>query len=209
MFVTFEGGEGAGKTTQIRLAAETLAAAGHPVLLTREPGGTARAEAVRRLLLQTDGWDAMTETLLLFAGRREHAAGSIRPALAAGITVLCDRFVDSTLVYQGYVKAGGLGFIRDLAQATLDGLRPSLTIILDIDPAIGLARAQARGDANRFEQEGIAFHRAVRAGFRLIAAEEPARCVVIDADRAPEAVAADVMAAILAAEAAASSGAAA
>ncbi|WP_431285474.1 dTMP kinase [Humitalea sp. 24SJ18S-53] len=196
MFITFEGGEGAGKTTQIRRLAATLAARGHPVLRTREPGGTPHAEAVRGLLLGRGGWDPMSETLLLFAARREHVTRLIGPALAAGIWVLSDRFADSTMVYQGHAQGDDRALIATLSRATLGPVWPSLTLILDIDPAIGVARAVGRGDANRFEAEGLAFHRRIRAAFLEIAAAEPARCVVIDASGDDEAVAAAVLAAV-------------
>lgn len=212
-FVTLEGGEGAGKSTQARLLAAALAAAGLPVLRTREPGGAPGAEAIRRLLLGEPpshaaadpgappgpgdiGWDPLTEALLHVAARREHLVWTIRPALAAGRWVVCDRFADSTLAYQGH----GAGVPREtldaLARLALDGARPDLTLVLDIDPAMGLARAARRGEANRYEAADPGFHARVRAGFRAIAAAEPARCVLIDAAPGPEAVTAALVAAL-------------
>ncbi len=196
MFITFEGGEGAGKTTQIRRLAGTLAARGLPVLRTREPGGTPHAEAVRGLLLGRGGWDPMSETLLLFAARREHVVRLVGPALEAGVWVLSDRFADSTMAYQGHVQGGDRALIAALARATLGAIWPRLTLILDIDPAAGVARAVGRGDANRYEAESLGFHRRIRAAFLDIAAVDPGRCVVIDAARDADAVAAAILAAV-------------
>lgn len=193
-FITFEGGEGAGKSTQIQRLAERLRAAGQTVLVTREPGGTPDAEAIRGLLTAGEAarWDPLAETLLHLAARRQHLARAIRPALARGEWVLCDRFYDSTRAYQG----GGQGVTRAaidrLHEPVLEGLHPSLTVLLDIPPETGLARARARGDAGRYERWPLERHAAIRAAFRAIAAAEPARCAVIDATGSVEAVAAAV-----------------
>ncbi|MFC7735973.1 dTMP kinase [Roseomonas sp. GCM10028921] len=182
-FITLEGGEGAGKTTLSRALAAALAEGGLPVLRTREPGGAPGAEAVRALILGHGPWDPVAEAMLHFAARREHLARSLEPALAAGIWVVCDRFADSTLAYQG----AGQGLSRDvwerLCDLALGPLRPDLTLVLDLPPERGMTRALSRGDANRYEMQGEAFHARVRAGFLAIAAREPGRCAVLDASR--------------------------
>jgi dTMP kinase len=196
VFLTLEGGEGAGKTTQLQRLAERLRAAGREVVTTREPGGTPAAERLRGLLLAEGPWEGVTEALLHFAARREHVVGLIRPALAAGRVVLSDRFADSTLAYQCY----GLGLPQRvwdaLAEITLEGLRPDLTLVLDVPVERGLARAAARGGANRYEALPPAFHERVRQGFLAIAAADPARCAVVDADADPDTVAARVATAV-------------
>lgn len=209
-FITLEGGEGAGKSTQARRLAEALAARGLPVLRTREPGGAPGAEAIRGLLLGSGPgagpgagpwagpWDGVAETMLHFAARREHLARTIRPALAAGIWVVCDRFADSTLAYQVAGQGVDRAVWDQLAGITLGGLRPDLTFILDIAPETGLARAAARGETNRYEALGLGVHARIRAAFLGIAAAEPERCVVLDAARDAEAVAAAMAAAVAA-----------
>ena len=187
-FITLEGGEGAGKSTQARRLAAALAAAGVPVLRTREPGGAPGAERIRDLLLSPGSWDSLTEAMLHFAARREHVVRSIRPMLEAGAWVICDRFADSTLAYQG----AGQGLAHEtwsrLCDLTLEGLQPDLTLILDLPVEAGLARAGARSAADRYEKLGADFHARIRAGFQAIARREPARCVVLDAARDAEAV---------------------
>jgi len=183
-FITFEGGEGSGKSTQIALLAKAFAASGIPYVQTREPGGSAGAEQLRTLLVsgEKDAWDAETETLLFYAARLDHVNKLIKPALAEGKTVICDRFADSTLVYQGIGKGLSEEYVRMLHRLTLGNFQPDLTIILDIDPAIGLKRAAARrGTETRFESMDIDFHHCIRAGFLSIAEREPNRCVVVDA----------------------------
>lgn len=179
-----EGGEGAGKSTQIRYLADRLRAAGRDVLVTREPGGSPGAERIRGLLVNVGDhqWRPLTEAFLHVAARSEHVATTITPALVAGRWVLCDRFIDSTMAYQGI----GMGVGRDVVDI-LNGLvlgeqRPDLTVILDLPIEVGLARAEARGGPDRYERMGLAFHRALRKGFLEIAEREPDRCVVIDAD---------------------------
>lgn len=194
VFITFEGGEGAGKSTQIaRLAAALRQAGGREVVTTREPGGTPRAEGLRAALLQgvAQPYGPFAEALMFAAARIDHIDGLIRPALARGAIVLCDRFADSTRAYQG--AAGGLepGLIASLERVTLEGLRPDLTLILDLPPEAGLARARRRGEgeaADRFEAEALSFHERLRAAFRAIAAAEPERCLVIDASPDPDTV---------------------
>ena len=192
-FITLEGGEGAGKSTQARLLETALIAAGHTVVLTREPGGAPGADAIRGLLLGQGGWDPVTECLLHFAARREHVARTIAPALAAGHWVVCDRFADSTMAYQVFGQGVPRPVFDALARVALDGLRPDLTLILDLPPDAGLARAAARGETNRYEAEASTFHARVRDGFRAIAAAEPARCALLDATAAPEQVAAEIL----------------
>jgi dTMP kinase len=199
LFITFEGGEGGGKSTQARLLAERLRALGHDLVQTREPGGSPGAEALRGLLLEgaADRWSPLSETLLMYAARRDHLERTILPALAAGKTVLCDRFYDSTRAYQG--AAGGVDakVIADLEAAVVGENRPDLTLIFDLPVETGLSRAAGRGAAEaRFESKGTAFHQRLRDAFLAIAAREPDRCVLIDADRPVEAVAEAVWAAV-------------
>jgi dTMP kinase len=188
-FITFEGGEGGGKSTQARRLAAHLSGLGIPVLLTREPGGSAGAEAIRAMLLGGTGFDPVAEAMLMFAARREHVVATIRPALAAGLWVISDRFADSTRAYQCHGQGVPGEVYRRLADLALEGLSPDLTLILDIAPEAGMARAMARGvAADRYERLDAGFHARVRAGFLAIAAAEPARCAVLDAARPPEAV---------------------
>jgi len=199
LFITFEGGEGAGKSTQLRLLAAHLSMSGREVVTTREPGGSEGAEAVRGLLVEgaADRWSPMSETLLLYAARADHLERLIRPALARGAVVLCDRFADSTRAYQG--AAGGVApaFIDVLERAVVVETRPDLTLILDLPAERGLARAAGRGGAEaRFESKGLAFHRRLREGFLAVAAAEPDRCVLIDADQPPGQVAISVACAV-------------
>jgi len=198
-FITLEGGEGAGKTTHARRLAQVLRARGCEVVVTREPGGTPGGEEIRRLLVDgaADRWDPLTEALLHFAARREHVCRCIRPALARGAWVVCDRFADSTMAYQGYGHGLGQAPIEALAALTLGGLRPDLTLVLDLPVAEGLARAGGRGGAEaRYERMAAAFHERLRTGFLDIARAEPDRCVVIDARPDPDRVAAAILAAV-------------
>ncbi len=187
MFITFEGGEGAGKSTQARLLAEAVAATGRTVLCTREPGGAPGAEILRGLLLSREhDWSPSAEVYLHFAARAEHVARAIKPALVRGDTVISDRFADSTMAYQGY----GLGADRALiaALSRLMPVRPDLTVMLDVSLAVAADRMMGRRQApDRYEAMGPAFHARVAEGFAAIAAAEPDRCVVISAgDRADE-----------------------
>ena len=196
-FITFEGGEGAGKSTQIERLAGALAAAGLAVVVSREPGGTVGAEAIRELLLNgpPERWRPLGETLLLLAARLDHVERRIRPALAAGQWVLCDRFGDSTRVYQGMAAGVGVEVVDRLQRETIGDLTPDFTLILDVPVEIGLARRGA-ATANRFEHKGQAFHQQVRDGFLQLAAAEPGRCLVIDGTREADAVARDVRRAV-------------
>jgi len=191
-FITLEGGEGAGKSTQSRLLAARLRESGLDVLETREPGGAPGAEILRGLLLSGEvAWSLPAETLLHFAARAEHVERSIRPALAAGQWVVCDRFYDSTMVYQGHGQGGDRAAIATLIG--LLGIVPDLTLVLDVDVATSVARMRARGAAaDRYERLGEAFFARVRDGFLAVAAAEPGRCVVIDAAGAADDVAARV-----------------
>ena len=190
IFITLEGGEGAGKTTQIALLRDALTAAGRTVLTTREPGGTTEGAALRRLLVEGDAaWTPWAETLLFYADRMQHVERMIQPALQRGEIVICDRFADSTMVYQGIGKGLSAEYIRALHAFTLGNLMPDATFILDISPEAGLARTKGRAGAeDRFEGMDLSFHHQVRSGFLAIAKRETARCRVVDASQAPEAV---------------------
>lgn len=193
-FITFEGIDGSGKSSQARLLSETLQAAGHDTRLTREPGGSEGAEEIRRLLVEgdPDRWSAETEILLFTAARRDHLEKTIEPALAAGQTVVSDRFADSTRVYQGAARAA-LREVVDLLHAQMIGVEPDLTFIIDMDPAAALSRGLARGSGeDRFEDLGLGFQEKLRAGFLALAKDFPDRCHVINGARDIDAIADDV-----------------
>lgn len=190
-FITLEGGEGAGKSTLAKGLAASLAEEGIETVITREPGGTPNAEAVRALLVEGEPgrWSPIAETLLLYAAREDHVRNLIEPALARGAWVICDRFHDSTRAYQG--AAGGLppSKIAEIHAVSLGEYGPDLTLIVDLDPDMGLARTRSRGeDPTRFERQPGAFHTALRDGFLEIAAGEPDRCAVLDGSQSPQAV---------------------
>ncbi|WP_404378347.1 dTMP kinase [Caenispirillum salinarum] len=203
-FITLEGGEGAGKSTQARLLTEALRARGLDVVQTREPGGSQGAEDIRALLVtgEPGRWDPMTEALLHYAARRDHVRRVIAPALKAGRWVICDRFADSTMAYQGYGHRMGRESIRRLDTLVLNRFRPDLTLILDLPVEEGLARAgrraEAPGDAgeDRYERMDDGFHARMRAGFHTIADREPERCALISAAEDVEAVHAAVLAVV-------------
>ncbi|MFO1012758.1 MAG: dTMP kinase [Caulobacteraceae bacterium] len=191
-FISFEGGEGGGKSTQARRLAERLSAVISEVVVTREPGGSPGAEVIRGLLVngEVDRWSAVTETLLMYAARRDHIERVIRPALDAGGWVLSDRFADSTRAYQGAGGGAPQELIVALEQHVVGETMPDLTLILDLPVELGLGRAAQRGGAEaRFEAKDIAFHERLRERFLAIARMEPERCAVIDAALAPDAVA--------------------
>ena len=184
-FITFEGGEGAGKTTQAERLSKSLNNAGIETLLTREPGGTFGAEAIRDLVLEgtSDRWSGLTELLLMYAARLDHVEKLIEPALERGVWVLSDRFADSSMAYQGYAR--GLGKERVLAvhQAVLDDFQPDMTILFDIDPIMTMKRVETRGeDLSRFDSESIEFHKTIQQAFLDIAADNQARFVTVNAD---------------------------
>lgn len=195
-FLSFEGIDGSGKSTQARLLAEHLRTQGHDVVQTREPGGSPGAEDIRRLVLEgdPDKWSAETEILLFTAARRDHLEKTVWPALEAGKIVICDRFADSTRLYQG-VTRGDLRGVVDRLHAEMIGCEPDLTFVIDMDPTTGLARAKGRqGTEERFEDFGLSLQERMRAGFLDLAEEFAERCVVIDGARAIEIVAQDVAA---------------
>jgi dTMP kinase len=190
-FITLEGGEGAGKSTQIRLLAVHLRARGIEVVTTREPGGSPGAEAIRGLLVSGDTgrWRPLTEALLLNAARHEHLHATILPALERGAWVLCDRFADSTFAYQGAGHGLNTSPLKTLHALTVGDVRPDLTLILDLPPEAGIARTRGRGGAeDRYERMDLSFHERLRQGFLAVAAAEPERCLVIDATQPLEAV---------------------
>jgi dTMP kinase len=195
MFITFEGPEGGGKSTQIQLLAERLRRQGYGVVMTREPGGTAIGDQIRDVLHDTanTAMSPTAELMLYSASRAQHVAEVIRPALAAGQVVLCDRFADSSMAYQGYGRGLDRAMLAALTAIATGGLTPDLTLFLDLDVERGLARRAERGEEmNRLDLEAVGFHQRVRAGYHALAAAEPARWVSLDADRPVAAVAADV-----------------
>ena len=198
-FITFEGGEGAGKSTQLKRLVARLEAEGRHVVATREPGGSPGAESIRELVLQgsADRWSPVTETLLMYAARRDHVERVIRPALSRGAWVVCDRFADSTRAYQGAAGGTAPKLIAALETWILEGTRPDLTLIFDLPVSVGLERAHARaGSEMRFESKGVAFHERLREAFLSIARAEPGRCAVVDATGTLEGVEAAVWAAV-------------
>jgi dTMP kinase len=196
-FITFEGPEGCGKTTQARRLAAALEALGQPVLLTREPGSTPIAEQIRVVLLAPDnhGMLPLTELFLYLAARFQHTAEVIRPALAAGVTVVCDRYSDSTLAYQGFGHGLPLAEVERMDGMATGGLRPDLTVYLDLPVEIGLARKQG-AQWNRIEAQALAFHERVRAGYHELIERAPDRFVVLDGQRPPDDLATAILAAV-------------
>ena len=194
LFISLEGIDGAGKSTQSRLLAAHLRGLGCDVIETREPGGAAGAEDIRKLLVEgdPDRWSPETEILLFSAARRDHLERTIAPALARGAVVICDRFADSTRVYQGAAR-GDLRALVDDIHARVIGVEPDLTLILDMDPAVALARGLARQSGeDRFEDMGLPFQERLRSGFQALARDFPDRCAMVDANQAPEAIAQDI-----------------
>jgi dTMP kinase len=198
-FITFEGGEGAGKSTQARLLAERLTARGVDVVVTREPGGSPGAEDIRNLLVKgTPGrWDPLVEALMMFAARADHVEKTIRPALERGAIVVCDRFTDSTYAYQGAGRGLPRETIRRIESIAVPDFKPDLTIILDLPADVGLKRTHSRQHGEtRFEQFDLAFHERLRQAFRDIARQNTARCVVIDSTRERDVVAEEIWRAV-------------
>ena len=191
VFITFEGGEGTGKSTQLRLLENHLKSINIPVIATREPGGTSAGELIRELLVngKTDRWSPLTETLLHYASRYEHITNLIQPAILSGQWILCDRYTDSTFAYQGFAQGVDLKIINQLNKIITSQLNPNLTIILDLPIEIGLKRAEKRGiGETRYEKMGRPFHQTLREAFLEIANNNPERCVVINADEKKEVI---------------------
>lgn len=199
-FVTFEGPDGSGKTTQMQQLAQILRGQGYRVLTTREPGGTRLGDGVRALLLDRDHTEMhpRTETLLFNAARAQLVHQVIRPALEAGTIVLCDRYADSTLAYQGYGYGQDLEILHNLIEYATGGLKPDLTLYIDVSPETGLRRKQAGAEWNRLDAQAVAFHQAVHRGYQALIAAEPERWIVVDGEQAPEIVAEAVYAAVAA-----------
>lgn len=198
LFISFEGGDGVGKSTQINLLAESLRKAGKEVVLTREPGGSEGAENIRELLVKgdKDRWSPLTEALLMYAARADHLDKTILPALARGAIVITDRFADSTMAYQGIAGGFGRDKVEALYALVVGHNAPDLTIMLDAPAKAGLARATAGDGETRFEEKGAAFQERVRDAFLQIAQENPDRCIVIDARQSIEEVAQLVISAV-------------
>ena len=197
IFIAFEGGDGAGKSTQVRLLAADFEAAGREVVCTRQPGGTALGQALRDLVLHGDDMSPRAEALIFAADKAQHVEEVIRPALARGAIVICDRFSDSSRAYQGAGGGVDAGLIEAMDAAVVGETQPDQTLIFDLPVEDGLARALARGGADlRFESKGLEFHQRLREGFRRVATEYPERCRIIDASGDPDAVFARVWAAV-------------
>jgi len=193
VFITFEGIEGSGKSTQTKLLAESFTKIGSDVVLTREPGGTEIAEKIRNFILENDGFEPITELLLHNAARYEHITHLILPALKSGKIVICDRFVDSTMAYQGYAMKVGKKIPAIIHNLCMERATPNLTIILDLDPEIGLSRSQKRSDNNRYDKLDLSFHTRVRNAFIDIGKIANNRCFVIDAARAKSVIHSDII----------------
>lgn len=198
VFISFEGGDGVGKSTQIKRLADYLHALGHKVVLTREPGGSDGAERIRELLVKGDAdrWSPLSEALLMYTARNDHLERTILPALARGEIVITDRFADSTMAYQGIAGSLGEETVAELHKLIVGDNNPALTIILDLPVKEGLSRAGERGGEARFESKGADFQERVRAAFLEIAGREPNRCAVIDADGSVEGVARKIQAVV-------------
>lgn len=198
-FITFEGGEGAGKTTQAKMLVKALQGAGIETIMTREPGGTFGAEAIRDLVLEgtADRWSGMTELLLMYAARLDHVEKLIKPALERGVWVISDRFADSSMAYQGYARGLGAEKVKAVHAAVMGGFEPDLTILFDIDPILAQKRVETRGeDLSRFDAESIAFHNKLRQAFLDIAENEKNRIFTVDAAASRDGVQARILYAV-------------
>ena len=195
MFITFEGPEGGGKSTQIRMLSAALEGAGHNLVLTREPGGTTTGNKIRQIVLEDVSLqiEPLTEFLLYSASRSQLVREEIRPVLQEGQVVLCDRYFDSSLAYQGYGRGLDLRFLQDVTWEATGGLRPHLTFLMDLQPRTGLERVASRGQSDRLEQADLQFHERVREGFLNLAAAEPERFYVLDATRSVQALHQDIL----------------
>lgn len=195
LFIAFEGGEGAGKSTQVAMLAESLGHLGHEVICTREPGGTDAAEAIREVLLRPADpvMAPRCEVLLFAAARADHVAKVIRPGLRRGAVVLCDRYIDSSVAYQGFARGENIATVTDISLWATEDLLPDLTVVLDIDPLVGLGRAR---DGNRMEAESLHFHQMVRQGLLELAAADPGRYLVVDAEQDQAVVAHSILGAV-------------
>jgi dTMP kinase len=199
-FITFEGGEGAGKTTQAERIVEALGAAGIETLLTREPGGTFGAEAIRELVLtgSHDRWSGMTELLLMYAARLDHVEKLIKPSLERGVWVICDRFSDSSMAYQGHARGLGPEKVAAVHEAVMDGFKPDLTILFDIDPILAQKRVKTRGeDLSRFDTETLDFHKKLRVAFKQIAEDNADRFHTVDAASSRDAITTQIQYAVM------------
>jgi len=200
LFITFEGGEGVGKTTQIKHLESFLKKQGHEVVITREPGGTPATEEIRTLLSHPSygpKWTPQAELMLFFAARAMHIKQVIEPALSKGTIILCDRYIDSTRVYQSYLQGIDIEFIRSLENKIVGEFMPHKTIILDIDTQTSMKRLQERGIRDHYDAADISVHQKLRDGFLDIADKEPERCNVIDADQSEDAIAAQIQAVVM------------
>ncbi len=193
-FITFEGGEGCGKTTQIQILEESLKSKNIPVIKVREPGSTVGSELLRKILKDTEGtdWDAVSQVLILYAARRDLVQKVIKPALGQGIWVICDRFADSTFVYQGHTQEIGIDFVRTIHQATLKDFGPDLTFFLDLPPEEGMKRARRRNSKDFFEEKSLAFHRKVYEGYKILS-HESKRIVTIPANQSIKLISEKIM----------------
>lgn len=193
MFISFEGGEGGGKSTQVKLLAEYFQKQGKKVVVTREPGGTKTAEKIREILLVDSSLNPLVQCFLNYAARIDHVEKLIKPALKKGAVVISDRFFDSTFVYQGLAQGLAVAKIKAIHQAAIGNFKPNITFILDIDPKKGIARAKARGATNHYDNEKLEFHQKIRNGFLSIAAKNKKRCFIINAAQNQQKVAADII----------------
>ena len=199
-FISFEGGEGAGKTTQAERIVEALSAAGIDAVLTREPGGTFGAEAIRDLVLSGthDRWSGMTELLLMYAARLDHVEKLIKPSLERGVWVICDRFSDSSMAYQGYARGLGPERVAAVHDAVMDGFIPDMTILFDLDPILAQKRVKTRGeDLSRFDNEQLDFHKSLRQAFKQIAEDNAERFHTVDAASSRDAITTQIQHAIV------------